>query len=82
MLMSSSPRWHSPKLLRLPRQYDLIFQNYRSKACTTCNSVPKDPAICLLCGTMLCSKERCCSVSGKHECSRVSISSSSIVSGW
>ena len=78
MLLSAQPRWYSPQLLQLPRQYDRIFQHYRHKTCSACNSQPKDPAICLVCGALLCSKERCCYQSGKFECCQVSVAVRSV----
>lgn len=52
--------WKLPQLLRLPKNYDAIFQFYYKRECSSCNSVPKDPSICLLCGTMVCLRESCC----------------------
>ena len=39
--------------------YDL-FQSYHKKQCDQCGKVPKDPAVCLMCGTMVCMRETCC----------------------
>lgn len=35
-------------------------QYYHQKKCSTCNSVPKDPGICLICGTLVCMRQFCC----------------------
>jgi len=52
--------WMQPQLLRLPRNYDAIFQFYHKRVCTVCQKVPKDPTLCLLCGVMVCLRENCC----------------------
>jgi len=52
--------WMQPQLLRLPRNYDAIFQFYHKRVCTVCQKVPKDPTLCLLCGVMVCLREACC----------------------
>ncbi|KAK4316848.1 hypothetical protein Pmani_012025 [Petrolisthes manimaculis] len=57
-----------PRLLRLPRSYDAIFQYYHRRACSQCNSVPKDPSVCLLCGTIVCLREPCCKQQDVCEC--------------
>ncbi|XP_064614037.1 LOW QUALITY PROTEIN: E3 ubiquitin-protein ligase ubr3-like [Liolophura sinensis] len=60
-LLSTNPVWHGPRLMALPHQYYKIFQHYRNKQCGGCSNVPKDPAICLVCGRYLCFKQACCS---------------------
>jgi len=52
--------WKQPQLLRLHQQFDQIFQFYHKKVCDQCGKVPKDPAVCLMCGTMVCMRENCC----------------------
>ncbi|XP_076043889.1 ubr3 ubiquitin ligase [Oratosquilla oratoria] len=64
----SSVRFSSPRLLRLPLSYDSIFQYYHRRQCSQCNSIPKDPSVCLLCGTMVCFKESCCKQQDVNEC--------------
>lgn len=68
--------WSQPQLLRLPKNYDAIFQFYHKRTCTMCKNVPKDPTICLLCGVMVCLRETCCRSSvgdSTHEAVRHSI---------
>lgn len=71
--------WKPPQLLRLPNNYDSIFQFYYKRECLNCKTVPKDPSICLICGTMVCLKEQCCRSTsdggdrGEHEAVRHSI---------
>lgn len=52
--------WRQPQLLKLPKNYDSIFQFYHKRTCSVCRGVPKDPTICLLCGMMVCLREGCC----------------------
>lgn len=54
--------WRQPSLLRVPKNYDEIFQFYHKRKCNYCGNVPKDPTVCLMCGTMVCLKEVCCKV--------------------
>lgn len=59
--------WYPPALLRLPQNYDQIFQYYHRRPCTVCHSVPKDPSLCLVCGTMVCLREHCCRQQPQYE---------------
>ncbi|XP_075538294.1 ubr3 ubiquitin ligase isoform X4 [Dermacentor variabilis] len=59
-LMSVRWNWAQPRLLSLPGRYDELFQYYHSRACSNCHSVPKDPSVCLVCGTLVCLRESCC----------------------
>eukprot|EP00095_Tigriopus_kingsejongensis_P006031 maker-scaffold889_size84747-snap-gene-0.19 protein:Tk06031 transcript:maker-scaffold889_size84747-snap-gene-0.19-mRNA-1 annotation:"e3 ubiquitin-protein ligase ubr3" len=52
--------WEQPTLLKVPKNYDEIFQFYLKRRCTTCMKVPKDPTVCLMCGTVVCLREQCC----------------------
>lgn len=54
LLQSHHKLWNQPTLMQLPHAYDIIFQYYHRKQCPNCNSIPKDPSICLVCGTMVC----------------------------
>ncbi|CAH1789984.1 unnamed protein product, partial [Owenia fusiformis] len=65
--------WQEPLLCQLPRKYDVLFQHYRHAACATCNNVSKEPALCLLCGRLVCFKQKCCVVGRKHEAVQHSI---------
>lgn len=57
-----------PRLLQLPENYNTIFQYYHRKTCTVCTKVPKDPAVCLVCGTFVCLKGLCCKQQSYCEC--------------
>ncbi|XP_062390894.1 E3 ubiquitin-protein ligase ubr3 isoform X3 [Sardina pilchardus] len=67
-LLVQDPRWAAPRLLQLPENYNTIFQYYHRKACTSCSKVPKDPALCLVCGAFVCLKGLCCKQQGICEC--------------
>ncbi|KAK0134878.1 E3 ubiquitin-protein ligase ubr3 [Merluccius polli] len=67
-LLAQDPQWAAPRLLQLPDNYNVIFQYYHHKACTACNKLPKDPALCLVCGTFVCLKGLCCKQQGVCEC--------------
>lgn len=48
-------------MARLPPILDLIWQgNDAGLTCTRCNTMPADPAICLICGTLCCHQSYCC----------------------
>ncbi|GFY54890.1 e3 ubiquitin-protein ligase ubr3 [Trichonephila inaurata madagascariensis] len=59
-LLQDRIQWHPPSLLTLPHNYDDIFKYYHKKPCSLCHSEPKDPSLCLICGTMVCLRENCC----------------------
>lgn len=72
-LLVQDPQWAPPRLLQLPDNYNVIFQYYHRKACTACRKVPKDPALCLVCGAFVCLKGACCKQQGTCECVLVSL---------
>ncbi|KAF8771573.1 E3 ubiquitin-protein ligase Ubr3 like protein [Argiope bruennichi] len=51
-LLQTHIKWYPPTLLLLPHNYDDIFKYYHKKPCIVCHSEPKDPSLCLICGTM------------------------------
>lgn len=57
------------ELMRLPHIYQDLLQCYIKECCPQCKSVPEQPALCLLCGTLCCAPSRrlCCS---RNECYR------------
>ena len=59
-LLSENPTWCTPQLISLTENYEKIFQYYRKQRCGGCSSLPRDPAICLVCGKLVCFKEYCC----------------------
>ncbi|XP_067327746.1 E3 ubiquitin-protein ligase UBR3 isoform X1 [Anolis sagrei] len=68
VLLIQEPKWDLPRLLQLPENYNTIFQYYHRKSCSVCSKVPKDPAICLVCGTFVCLKGLCCKQQSYCEC--------------
>jgi len=68
-LIPAVPGWQPPCLVRLPERYDQIFRFYRSAHCQQCDAVPKEPAVCLVCGRICCFKSSsCCIQDGRREC--------------
>ncbi|XP_014668965.1 PREDICTED: E3 ubiquitin-protein ligase UBR3-like isoform X2 [Priapulus caudatus] len=65
--------WCLPALLRLPNEYDKIFTYYRTKQCYKCSSVPKEPAVCLICGMFVCMRDKCCKQQSAMECVQHSV---------
>lgn len=56
------------RLTPLPKQLNVLFQESLKIVCTSCQQIPQDPAICLLCGTCVCSQSFCCSDDNYGEC--------------
>ncbi|CAL9690267.1 unnamed protein product [Knipowitschia caucasica] len=67
-LLVQASQWAAPHLLQLPDNYNVIFQYYHRKTCSVCKKVPKDPALCLVCGAFVCLKGVCCKQQGICEC--------------
>ncbi|KAI9304397.1 hypothetical protein BJ944DRAFT_86273 [Cunninghamella echinulata] len=66
-----------PLKLNLPTPFSLISLPYRMeqlidessrRVCRKCNSVPDDPALCLMCGTIVCARRYCCTENDRGEC--------------
>ena len=81
-LLNIDDKWVRPLLLMLPQRYYEIFRTYRHQTCNGCRRVPKDPALCLICGAFLCFRESCCldSTSNAYECVTVSVCAHVMVS--
>ncbi|KAG8855791.1 hypothetical protein FRB91_001680 [Serendipita sp. 411] len=48
-------------MTKLPAILDLMWQgNDLALTCTRCNTMPADPAICLICGVLCCHQSYCC----------------------
>ncbi|KAG2173607.1 hypothetical protein INT43_005025 [Umbelopsis isabellina] len=56
------------QLVKLPRRLDELFEISLRCVCHRCGTVPNDPALCLLCGTFVCSQSYCCSEGEYGEC--------------
>lgn len=48
------------ELVGLPKNIDLLIESSVSRRCKRCRKVPTDPAICLLCGELVCQQSYCC----------------------
>lgn len=68
VLLIQKPTWDLPHLLQLPENYNTVFQYYHRKSCFICSKVPKDPAVCLVCGAFVCLKGLCCKRQSFCEC--------------
>ncbi|RIA96511.1 hypothetical protein C1645_707932 [Glomus cerebriforme] len=55
------------ELVGLPKRLDSLFEESLKKICNKCKTVPHDPALCLLCGTFVCSQSYCCSENDRGE---------------
>ncbi|KAK3262381.1 hypothetical protein CYMTET_28760 [Cymbomonas tetramitiformis] len=60
------------QLLALPRSFHSLFQQLVRERCGVCNSEPQHPALCLLCGTLVCVLDSCCerSLGGRGKVAR------------
>jgi Proteolysis_6 C-terminal len=53
-----------PRLISLPRSYDRLLANLTRAKCGACGANKmEDPALCLLCGELLCAGSACCKTS-------------------
>lgn len=60
LLNLSFDLYNFPQLLELPKLYSDLFSYYLVKKCEFCSKVPKETAICLVCGAQLCYKSQYC----------------------
>lgn len=60
LLACRSLAWFTPSLMRLPHHFDDIFMFYYRKPCSLCHQIPKDVAVCLVCGAPICFRVSCC----------------------
>ena len=65
---SSPPR--RPRLIPLPRRCEDLFLRMIDHPCKRCGGVPRDPALCLLCGELLCCAGFCCRRGRHGECAQ------------
>ncbi len=49
-----------PSLISLPHNYSDLHEETSGHVCAQCETLPKDPALCLVCGRMLCCGNACC----------------------
>lgn len=43
------------------------LQFYHRRACSRCQTVPKEPTVCLVCGALVCLRGLCCKVGVSNE---------------
>eukprot|EP01102_Stenamoeba_stenopodia_P012203 TRINITY_DN3822_c0_g1_i4.p1 TRINITY_DN3822_c0_g1~~TRINITY_DN3822_c0_g1_i4.p1 ORF type:complete len:800 (+),score=155.22 TRINITY_DN3822_c0_g1_i4:126-2525(+) len=60
-------------LIELPSLFQDLFHMTIGAKCRNCNKTPVNPALCLICGEILCANDSCCSKDGMGECFRHSI---------
>jgi hypothetical protein len=60
LLLSRPLVWYRPSLMQLPHSFDDIFMFYYRRKCSLCQQVPKDVAVCLVCGAPICFRASCC----------------------
>jgi Proteolysis_6 C-terminal/E3 ubiquitin-protein ligase UBR1-like, winged-helix domain/Putative zinc finger in N-recognin (UBR box) len=51
---------HTPRFISLPKLYQAMYMEVLHEQCSHCGTVPTKPAVCLLCGTLVCFNETCC----------------------
>lgn len=55
-LVQENPRFLIPAALC----YDLLLNEYNQKTCPNCQRRPAQPALCMLCGSVVCARSSCC----------------------
>lgn len=58
------------ELVRLPDRYDTLFEKSLHFSCPKCSQTPAMPAMCLVCGQIVCSQSYCCAENGVGECNQ------------
>jgi hypothetical protein len=53
----------------LPSVYQKLFTGYLHAKCVECNTSPRLPVVCLLCGKLLCCNSSCCATSTQESSS-------------
>lgn len=53
--------------LELPPSYSQLYNMYIHRRCSVCGTCPKQPAVCLLCGAIVCTGGQCCRSGGDDE---------------
>jgi E3 ubiquitin-protein ligase UBR1 len=63
-------RIHHPtifEIIGLPDRLDFLLELASKFRCQNCNTVPNEPAMCLLCGEIVCAQAVCCEEDGMGE---------------
>ncbi|KAJ3108877.1 hypothetical protein HDU97_010149 [Phlyctochytrium planicorne] len=56
------------ELITLPKQLEVLFEECFRKTCVRCERLIANPALCLLCGALVCSQSVCCAQDKLGEC--------------
>lgn len=65
---------HIYELARLPTDLAVLLQDTRKRVCHRCRNVPPEPALCLLCGDVVCFQSFCCQKEDRGECNEHTLS--------
>ncbi|EKX40376.1 hypothetical protein GUITHDRAFT_142869 [Guillardia theta CCMP2712] len=57
-----------PSFIDLPRDFQELFQIVLKQPCRTCGMKPTEPALCFMCGAIVCAGGDCCKKEGRGEC--------------
>jgi hypothetical protein len=60
----------STHLIDLPNTFQDLVLKFVGVKCVTCGAVPKQGAVCLICGQLCCVASQCCFRNEKGECAR------------
>lgn len=66
MVLVKAPK--RPQLAPLPRMYQDLLLETVGQTCESCGTEPVEPAICLICGKLLCCSSPCCQRYRVGEC--------------
>jgi len=61
------------ELIQLPETFQELILRFVGVKCKYCNTVPKQGAVCLICGQLCCVASSCCYVNEIGECARHSV---------
>ncbi|KFD58401.1 hypothetical protein M513_00627 [Trichuris suis] len=59
--------FEKPRLIELPRIYDVFFQKYHDFPCVNCKQSPVEALVCLACGLLVCFRDHCCRENNRTE---------------
>jgi hypothetical protein len=54
-------------VIPLPERHTDLINAVKDRKCRRCNTVPREPALCLVCGELLCAAQLCCAVNERGE---------------
>jgi hypothetical protein len=65
MIPIESPLY--PQLISIPEKYQTYLEELKELHCSSCKERPTEPAICLFCGTVVCTRTQCCRAHDRGE---------------